>query len=134
MTLSETIFAAVTGWPSFRGAAGTRLYPVVAEEGGATPFAVYSIVGSSDEPTHDDDTDDLATTLQRTVVQFSVYAATWREASALSLAVQTALQQVQSTGTGLRVALESGPRFFPESTTRLRRVDVDLALSHHLAL
>ena len=86
----------------------TRVYPVIAPQSAAMPFAVYTI--ASDTPS---DTKSGVSKLDILRVQIDIYATTYAAAIAVDEAIRTRLDKLQTTAAGLTI---DGIKYINKST------------------
>jgi hypothetical protein len=116
MNLQTDLFTLLSGLFS------TRIYPAVAPENTATPYAVYTRVDAQEQTTLD--TNGGTGNASNTLLQIDVYASTYGAAQASATAVKTALKSWATENT-----LESEQDFY-EPDTKLHRVRMDVSAWH----
>lgn len=130
ISLGDYICAILRTWPAFTTLAGDRVHRVDPPEGFTVPMLVYTVIGGETYQEHDDSTKAASTDAKTTLVQFSAFARSRKEATTLANAAHDALQLAQDAT--LRVNVAAPPRETKEGD--LYRTDLDLELGHALAL
>ena len=98
MTVGKAIFYLLNNYTNLTDIVGTRIYPEVAEQDGATPFVVYTIISNSPSDTHSGPS-------QLDVAQVDVvaYSTSYAECIDIGVHVRAALDRVTGTYNGVNV-------------------------------
>ena len=98
MTVGKAIFYLLNNYSNLTDIVGTRIYPEVAEQDGASPFVVYTIISNSPSDTHSGPS-------QLDVAQVDVvaYSTSYAECIDIGVHVRAALDRVTGTYNGVNV-------------------------------
>jgi hypothetical protein len=132
MNVGKAIYYLLSNAESVTDIAGTRIYPELAEQEAAAPYAVYQIVS-----VNPDDTNDGPAVIDEVVVDILCVAESYNEAADLASVVRSALDRVRGTYNGVNVEsiqydstdsdVQDSPRRYEQTVTVTVRVIRDAA-------
>lgn len=95
MAIGATIHGLLSGDATFASYTGTRIYPNVAAQNAAFPYAVYSVIGT--QPT---DTKDGVSKLDIVRVQVDVYSQNYDTSQTMAARARTVLDRFSGSNNG----------------------------------
>ena len=121
LTLEESIYKHLAATAGVTGLVSTRIYPVIAPQGESLPYIVYQKI--VEIPVHAMSADPE---IRNRRYQFTILAETYSSVSAISIQVKSALQDYQTSISGLLGDGTSGAsvqRIFFEAETDLHDLE-----------
>ena len=132
MNVGKAIYYLLSNAESVTNIASTRIYPELAEQEAAAPYAVYQIVS-----VNPDDTNDGPAVIDEVVVDILCVAESYNEAADLASVVRSALDRARGTYNGVNVEsiqydntdsdVQDSPRRYEQTVTLTVRVFRDAA-------